>query len=421
VTTAPELGNSAHVDVTGLESDRWYFYRFTLQNGSSPVGRLRTTPAAGAVTPFRFAFVSCQHWEQGYFTAYEHLAREPRLDLVAHLGDYIYEYGPTEGRVRRYGTTEVRTLDQYRARYAQTRNDPLLQAAHRAAPWVVTWDDHEVDNNYAGLVGENQMESEEQMRARRAAAYQAWWEHQPVRVPRVRSWADLNITRRLEWGAMATFHVLDTRQYRSDQACGDGQRDVPCGDWNDPARTMMGPAQEQWLDAGMAASRARWEVVANQTRIAPFDERPGGGQRYAMDSWAGYPAALDRFMKTIESRAPNRTVAITGDIHSNWVNELQTRYDRPDARTIAAEFIGTSISSGGDGQDAFANWTDASRAQNPFCKWHNGRRGYVTCDVGPDEWRATYRVVPFVSREGAPVQTAAEFVTRHGKPGVEKV
>ena len=420
-TAAPELGYSIHADVDGLASDRWYFYRFTVQNGSSPVGRLRTAPAPGAMTSLAFGFVSCQHWEQGYYTAYDHLAREDRLDLITHLGDYIYESTGVDGRPRKYSSREVLTLDDYRSRYAQTKTDPLLQAAHARAPWIVTWDDHEVDNNYADLIGENEMESEDQMRVRRAAGYQAWWEHQPVRVPRVRNWGDLNITRRVEWGGLTSFHVLDTRQHRSDQPCGDRGQTVPCGNWGDPTHTMMGARQEQWLDDGMAASRARWQVLANQVRVMPFDDNPGPERQYYMDSWAGYPAAIDRLMKTIGQRAPNRTVVLTGDIHSNWVNTLHTRYDRPDAPTIAAEFVGTSISSGGDGADAFGSWNDLTRAANPQCIWHNGRRGYVMCAVDADEWRTTYRTVSYVSRLGAPVETPAEFVLRHGRPGVNKV
>jgi alkaline phosphatase D len=420
---APELGMSVHADVDGLTPDRWYFYRFLIANGQSPVGRTRTAPAAGATTPLRFAFASCQQYETGYFTAYQHMAKEGRLDLVAHLGDYIYEYsGYTggDGRPRKYATAEVRTLDQYRARYAQTKSDKDLIAAHAAAPWVVTWDDHEVDNNDAGLKGENNMESEEQMRIRRAAAYQAWWENQPVRVPRVRSWTDLNITRRVEWGSLATFHVLDTRQYRTDQNCNEGNKDVPCGEWGNPAHTMMGAEQEKWLDAGMAASRARWQVLANQVRIAPYDQKAGDGQRFAMDTWAGYPAALDRLLKTIETRAPNRTVALTGDIHTNWVNELPLKRERPNDTKVAAEFIGTSITSGGDGSDLV---TPAQQvlAENPFCKWFNNRRGYCVCEVSSDEWRATYKTVDFVAKPDSPIKTAAQFAVRNGRPGIEKV
>ncbi|MBK7830874.1 MAG: alkaline phosphatase D family protein [Gemmatimonadetes bacterium] len=198
-TCAPELGYSVHVDVQGLAPDRWYFYRFTLPAGSSTVGRLRTTPLDGAQQPLDFAFVSCQHYEQGLFTAFDHLAAE-RLDLVTHLGDYIYETATREDVVRPHHGFEIITVEDYRNRYAQYKLDPALQKAHAMCPWIVTWDDHEVDNNYAGSVGENVFESDEQMRQRRAAGYQAWWEHQPVRVPRARSWADLNITRTANWG-----------------------------------------------------------------------------------------------------------------------------------------------------------------------------------------------------------------------------
>ena len=417
-TAVPELGYSVHVDVQGLQPDRWYFYRFTLPAGSSPVGRTRTTPAADAMSPLRFAFVSCQHYETGFYTAYQHLAAEQKLDLVAHLGDYIYETS-APNRPRKHATREPMSLDEYRWRYAQVKSDGLLQKAHLAAPWVLTWDDHEVDNNYAGLVSENEWESEEQVHQRRAAAYQAWWEHQPVRVTRAKSWADLTIRRRLEWGRMATFHVLDTRQYRDDQACGDNSRDVPCGDWGEMKRTMMGPEQEKWLDDGMGASAARWQVLANQTRIARLEEKVGEGHRFHMDQWGGYPGALKRLMESINKRAANRTVAITGDVHSNWVNELRTDFDTPNGKQIGVEFIGTSISSDGDGWDEYPNWA-AQKPRNPHIHWHSARRGYVINEVGAEAWKASYRTVPYVSREGAPVQTAAEFVVQHGKPGIQK-
>ena len=199
-TAAIELGYSVHVDVTGLQPDRWYWYRFRTGEAVSPVGMLRTTPAAGAVVPLAFAFMSCQKYDDGFFTAYGHLAREAQLDLAVHLGDYIYEGPSGPAAVRAHVGGEIRVLDDYRRRYAQYKSDPLLQAAHARCPWLVTWDDHEVDNNYAGSIGENEWESEEQVRARRAAGYQAWWEHQPVRVPRARSWADLTITRSADWG-----------------------------------------------------------------------------------------------------------------------------------------------------------------------------------------------------------------------------
>ena len=418
-TAALELSYSVHVDVDGLSPDRWYFYRFTVGDAVSPVGRLRTAPAAGAVVPLRLAVASCQNYEQGYFTALEHLARED-VDLVAHLGDYIYE-SSAPGRPRQHAGLEPRTLDDYRRRYAQYKTDPALQQAHLVCPWLVTWDDHEVDNNYAGSHGELFMESEEQMRTRRAAAYQAWWEHTPAHVPRARSWADLDITRTLDWGALARFHVLDTRQYRSNQACGGGTRAVPCDDWADESRTMLGAPQESWLADGLSASKARWQVLAQQVMLAPFDGDPGPETSVAMDRWDGYPAARGRLLRTIAERAPNRTVVLTGDIHASLVNELRPDDDRPETPPIAAEFVGTSISSSGDGSDRWPNMNDAVMAANPHLKWHNARRGYMTCNVTPDAWTTDYRIVPYITRPGAPIHTATRWKVTHGRPGMESL
>ena len=417
-TAAPELAYSVHVEVEGLAPDRWYWYRFRSGDAVSPVGRVRTTPADGALTPLRLGVASCQNYEQGLFTALGHLAQE-RCDLVTHLGDYIYEYGGRGNAVRAHHGFEVRTVEEYRTRYAQYKLDPALQAAHQMCPWLVTWDDHEVDNNYANDVGENEMESAEQMRARRAAAYQAWWEHQPVRVSRARSWADLTIRRSVNWGGLARFWMLDTRQYRDDQPCGDGSQRVPCGTWADPARTILGTEQERWLTDGLGASQARWQVLGQQVPMAPFDDLPGEAQRLYMDGWSGYPADRDRVLRTIAERAPNRTVVLTGDVHSNWVNELRAGFDRPDRPTVAAEFVGTSISSGGDGSDTWVG-APAQMPENPHVKWHTARRGYVVCDVTPSAWTADYREVPFVTRPGATVSTASRWRVEHGRAGIQR-
>ncbi len=417
-TAAPELGYSVHVDVDALEPDRWYFYRFHLPDGTSPVGRLRTAPAADADSPLEMAVASCQHFEQGLFTAYEHMARE-EIDLVAHLGDYIYEYASNTGRVRAHHGREIVTVDDYRTRYAQYKWDPALQAAHARCPWIVTWDDHEVDNNYAGLVGENDRESQEQMRTRRAAAYQAWWENQPVRVPRADSWADLTIWRSFRWGRTAALSVLDTRQYRSDQACGDGTRAVPCGDWADPRRTLLGERQERWLTDRLSRDDAAWQVLAQQIMMAPFDREPGPETATSMDQWSGYPVARDRLLGAVAERAPGRTIVLTGDIHSNWVNDLHAGFDRPDRPVIGTEFVGTSISSSGDGAEIFDAVRDAMDA-NPHLHWQNSRRGYVRCSVAPDAWATDYRTVDYVSRPGAPIRTASSWRVEAGRPGVAR-
>ena len=416
-TAVPELGHSVHADVQGLDPERWYFYRFTSGDATSPIGRTRTAPPADRDAPLRLGVASCQNFEQGFFTAYQHMAAE-ELDLVTHLGDYIYEYSGRTTRLRTHANPEIISLEDYRIRYAQYKGDEHLRAAHARCPWLVTWDDHEVDNNYASSVGENGMESAEQVRARRAAGYQAWWEHMPVRVGRVQSWADLTIARQVQWGALADLWVLDTRQYRADQSCGDGNDVVPCGDWNDPARTMLGDTQERWLVNGMARSRARWQVLAQQVMMAPYDFLEGSEQQVSMDQWSGYPVARDRLLGTIAQRAPNRTVVLTGDIHSNWVNELWQSFNRFEAPVVAAEFVGTSISSDGDGNDTSAS-VERTRSENPHLKWHNARRGYIRCDVTPTQWRADYRTVPFVTRPGAPVETASSWVVENVQPGIQ--
>ncbi|HXT14422.1 MAG TPA: alkaline phosphatase D family protein [Gemmatimonadaceae bacterium] len=418
-TAVPELAYSVHVDVKGLAPDRWYYYRFHSGQATSGVGRVRTAPAEGAQTPLRLAFASCQHYEQGFYTAQQHLANE-EIDAVAFLGDYIYEYGPNTANPRLHATAEVMDLEGYRGRYAQYKSDPALQAAHAAFPWLLITDDHEVDNNYAGLVSENEMESTEWMHARRAAAYQAWWEHQPVRVPHSNSWADLVQMRRLDWGALARIHLLDGRQYRSDQPCGDGDQAVPCGDWADPKHTMFGPDQEKWLSSGLASSRAHWQILANQVMFAPFDLTAGPTRTYHMDSWGGYPAAADRLLDSIGKYARNRTVLISGDIHSNWVNEIHARFTRDETPIVAAEFVGTSFTSGGDGSDRNAA-VGALAAENPHLKWQNNRRGYVVCRFDGDVCEADYRIVPYVSKPGAPIQTATRWKTEHGKAGITQL
>ena len=253
------LGHSVHVEVDGLEPGRWYWYRFRAGTDESAVGRTRTLPAAGARPDrLRFAFASCQHYEHGYYTAYRHMA-EDDLDLVFHLGDYIYEGAASDGRVRRHTGGENELLDEYRNRYALYRGDPDLQAAHAAFPWVVTWDDHEVDNNYANAVSEEEGLPAELFLRRRAAAYQAYYEHMPLRRSSLPAGPDLQLYRAFDWGDLASVHVLDTRQYRTDQPCGDGRG--ACDGMFDPAATPLGEAQERWLLDGLDGSAARWNVV----------------------------------------------------------------------------------------------------------------------------------------------------------------
>jgi alkaline phosphatase D len=412
------LGHSVHVEVDGLEPGRWYWYRFRAGADESTVGRTRTLPAAGArAERLRFAFASCQHYEQGYYTAYRHMA-EDDLDLVFHLGDYIYEYEGRDGRVRRHTGDEIELVDDYRNRYALYRSDPDLQAAHAAFPWVVTWDDHEVDNNYANLVSEEEGLPAELFRRRRAAAYQAYYEHMPLRRSSLPDGPDLQLYRAFAWGDLASFHVLDTRQYRTDQPCGDG-RGV-CDGVYDPAATPLGETQERWLMDGLDGSTARWSVIPQQIMMARVDYAPGDDESYALDMWGGYEVARRRLMEFLATRRPANPVVLTGDIHSNWVNDLKVDYRDPAAPVVGTELVVTSISSGGDGEDT-RDSTAALLAENPQVRFFNAQRGYVRCDVTPDRCRADYQVVEYVTRPGSPISTRASFLVEDGRPGAQRL
>ncbi|MEJ7840520.1 MAG: alkaline phosphatase D family protein [Rubrobacter sp.] len=420
----PELSHSVHVEVGGLNPASEYFYRFKAGPERSPVGRTKTAPALGvSLAEMNFAFVSCQQYEHGYFTAYRRMAEQEQLDLVVHLGDYIYEYGPNQyvapgGNVRDHVGPEIVTLADYRRRHAQYRTDEDLQAAHAAFPFVVTWDDHEVENNYADEIPEREQSVEAFIR-RRAAAYQAYYEHMPLRRSSVPSGPDMLLYRRLTYGNLAEFNVMDTRQYRDDQAAGDGT-DPPNPGSLDPARTLTGEAQEKWLLDGLAASGTTWNVLAQQVFFAQRDFQIGEGQRFSMDAWDGYVGSRDRISNSIQERGVQNPVVLTGDVHNNWACDLKANYDDQGSKTLGVEFVGTSITSGGDGADTSPG-QEATVAENPHIKFFSGQCGYVRCTLTPDEWRADFRVLPYVSKPGSPIYTRASFVTEAGNPGLRQV
>lgn len=414
VAAHPELAHSVHVEVRGLEPARWYWYQFRVGQNLSTIGRTRTAPAPGSrLDKLIFAFASCQHYEDGFYTAYRHMARE-NLDLVVFLGDYIYEGGIRKGRPREHNSAEIVTLDDYRNRYALYKSDPDLRQAHAAFPWVVTSDDHEVDNNYAGAIDQDGT-SPEKFLLRRAAAYQAYYEHMPLRVSSLFKGPNMRLYRRLTYGSLAEFSVLDTRQYRTDQPCGDGHKER-CPGAFDPQATLLGPEQERWLLSGLNQSRARWNVLAQQLMMSQTIEVAGDAKKYGMDNWNGYVAARARLLGFMQQRQPSNPVVLTGDIHSNWVCDLKANFDAPESETVATEFVGTSISSGGDGNN---NPAEANRrlAANPHVRFFNGQRGYVRCTLLPESWLSDYRVVDAVSRPDTPIITRASFIVENGKPG----
>ncbi len=419
-TARPEWAHSVHIEAGRLQPDRWYWYQFKVGSETSPKGRTRTMPAAGALPErLRFAFASCQHYETGLYTAYEHMAREP-LDLVVHLGDYIYEGAARDGQLRRHNSPEIKKIDDYRARYALYKSDPALQAAHAMAPWIVTWDDHEVENNYAADIPQRpDSTTREAFLRRRAAAYQAYFEHMPLRRSQLPNGPDMLLFRRLEFGRLASFHVLDTRQYLTDQPQGDGRKPTSPV-LMDPRATLLGDRQRSWLFDGLERSPASWNVLAQQIMMARVDLDADPAVTHSMDQWPGYEFERRRVLRHFHDRKVRNPVVITGDIHTNWANELIADFDRRDSKNVGVEFVGTSISSSGDGIDQPKTLAHLL-PENPFIKFHNAERGYVRCELTPRQWRTDYRTVPYVTRPGAPLNTRASFVVEDGRPALQRV
>ena len=424
VKATPELGHSVHVEAEGLQPAREYWYRFECGGVTSPVGRTKTAPALGASPEtMKFAFASCQNWPNGYYAAYRHMA-EGNLDMVYHLGDYIYEgdIPKTNARTEEM-PDEVRpepmTLEQYRLRYALYKMDPDLIAAHARAPFVVTWDDHEVENNYAGDRDQNGSDPAVFLK-RRAAAYQAYYEHMPLRRAQMAHGPDAQLYRRLAYGDLAEFDVLDTRQYRSDQAHGDkgGPHDA---ETNDPSRVLMGAKQEAWLKANLSASKARWKVIPQQIWMMQCATHAKTGDTFSMDTWDGYTAERGRLMRFLHEAKVANAVVLTGDSHKNLVGDLKLDFDRPESPIVGVEFAGTAISSGGGTEKAEAAFQKRI-ADQPHLKWYEGeKRGYMTCTVDHDHYRTDVWAVEDVKKRDSAVTKSASFVVENGVAGVKTV
>ena len=417
----PELGHSVRVEAGGLLPGRDYFYRFRCGGEASQVGRTKTAPAEGAaVDQLRFAVTGCGHYENGYFTAYGRIAEE-NYDFVFHTGDYIYEGRGDPGRnpnnVRVHNSQEIYTLVDYRNRYAQYKSDPDLMAAHLSAPWVLTWDDHEVDNDYAGDTDEHGTPPELFL-LRRAAAYQAYFETMPLRRAQMPRGPDMTLYRRLKFGSLIDFNVLDTRQYRSHQACGAGTGSCP--ELKDPARSIVGPAQEKWLFDNLAASRARWTVIGQQV---PTFSRDWIGvtpnARFSTDKWDGYQVSRDRLYKQLKDAKTPNPIVLSGDVHNHWGADLKIDFANPKSDTVGVEFTNTSVTSGGDGSEVTPTY-EKMRADNPHIAYHSNRRGYIACTATPAAMRADFKILDKVTVRGLPARTGGSLVVEAGRPGAQR-
>ncbi|HVK81807.1 MAG TPA: alkaline phosphatase D family protein, partial [Verrucomicrobiae bacterium] len=403
-----------------------YWYRFTALGQQSAIGRARTAPRPNErLDALKFVYASCAHWEQGYFSAYRHMADE-EPDLALFLGDYIYEYSIAARRpaevVRPYNLEEATTLAGYRNRYALHRTDADLQLLHATAPCLATWDDHEVHDDYSGWWSKDRSVAPSSFLQRRAAAYRAFYEHMPLRRAQLGRGADMLLHRRVEFGRLASFSVLDGRQYRSRQPCdtpesgGKGQiAPASCAELADPSRTLLGFAQERWLYDGLARARAQWNVLAQNLVVAPLRTRlpPSGEAAYWTDIWDGYQSARDRLLEAIELTGPSNPVVLSGDYHSFWANELKRQSD---GASVATEFVGTSVTSNGPPHDGIVS----IMPENPHIRYFEGRRrGYVSAELNRERMLTRFQAISDRRDPNASVQTLQAFAVESGRGAIE--
>ncbi|KRR21537.1 alkaline phosphatase [Bradyrhizobium lablabi] len=412
-----ELAHSIHAEAKGLRPGRIYWYRFRAGSAVSPVGRTRTAPV-GSNSRFRFAFASCQQYEQGYYTAYRDMAARD-LDLVVHLGDYIYEKSWGTRHVREHGVGIPTTLAEFRNRYALYKSDADLQAAHAAFPWLSIWDDHEVADDYANDRSYTTRDPQRFLKIR-TAAYQAYYEHMPLPPSARPIGPNATIYAHYRFGDMLDLLLLDDRQYRSAPACVKGGRPTTvadCEERTEEARTMLGGSQERWFDARLGDRRGRWTIVAQQTLMAETRRKDEeGGDRFWMDGWDGYPNARRRLLDSIVTHKVRNPVVIGGDRHAYFAANLKRDFSRPREATIAAEFVGTSITSDGPGESSVRN----ALAGNPGLVYANGeKRGYAVVALDVRSCTVGFEALDDVKDAHSAVRRLATFAVEDGVPGVK--
>lgn len=424
----PELAHAVHVEVAGLQPNRPYWYRFMIAGEQSRVGRSQTLPAPGAsLDRVRFVAAGCQYYELGYFTAWKCIAQEP-IDFVFHYGDYIYEgagakfaTGDNFGKpvLRHHVGNELYSIDDYRVRYSQYKTDPDLQAAHAACPWFVSFDDHEIDNNWAADIDENESPPEI-FALRKSMAVQAYYENMPLRRTSLPIGGHIQMFRSAQYGDLLNAFVLDTRQYRSNQAYFD--LTSPQGpDVFATNRSILGDRQEAWLFDGLSRSTTRWNLIAQQVLLMNLlYQREGSTERVTgMDTWSGYMHSRRRLLDHIDKHRPGNVVTVSGDAHLHFAGDLIQ--DNGDGRPISAEFSATSITSGGDGTGDQNSRVQAAMSGNPELKAITDKRGYLLCDVTKDVWKSDLKIIDKVTEPNGALTSYARFEVEHGKPGLKRV
>ncbi len=418
----PQHGHSLHVEVTALPSDRRFFYRFITGGVASPVGRTRTAPAPGAkVAKLRLALASCQHYEQGSYVAHREIASQD-LDFVLFVGDYIYESSNPRYRIRPHEGPAPTSLPAYRARHATYKLDADLRAAHAAHPWVLTWDDHEVVNDYAGdrARGDDPTDPEVFLK-RRSAAYKAYFEHLPVSPSWAPSGPHMRIHDRYVWGQLAELWTLDSRQFRSVQACDDGRvggrLTGACDELINPGRTLLGLQQERWLTEGLVASQCQWKLLGQSSQMSDSSLQSPTGRRVMSDGWDGYPLARRQLLQTVRDGKLSDVLSLGGDVHRHVAADLRLQAGETSSPVLASEFVCSSISSRGLSEAA----TALIRSSNPdIAHARSDERGYALLEISALGAQCDFRATPFPAEHNALLYTQARLMVLAGEAGVQK-
>jgi alkaline phosphatase D len=427
-----ELGHSLHIEVGGLDPGRHYWYRFRAETAESPIGRTRTAPAIGERTPrLRFAAAACQHWMYGNWAAYHRMVDE-ELDFVLHLGDYIYEVPSSSPAAVRQKVRDVpvdvpKTLADYRRMHAWYKTDPAIQAAHAAFPWIAIWDDHDVENDYAGDRAPGRPTTAAFLR-QRAAAYQAYWENMPLRLAQRPAGPDARLFRRLAFGDLIDLIMLDERQHRSPLPCpppapqADRNRLVSadeCPDAFDPKRTMFGMDQERWLARCLSEpARARWLVLGQQLMFSPFVRKSASRTGFDTDGWGGYAAAHQQILDLIAARQNRDTVVVGGDVHGFIASDVPRRRDGAGSESVATHIVCGAISSRLGDHESYA----ASLPNNPHIQFIDAQRhGYTRCTLTRERALFEFRAVDDIRDPRSDLATLAAFEAEWGVPRLRRV
>jgi alkaline phosphatase D len=425
---------SVHAAVGKLKPAHEYFYRFHTKNKNSRVGTFRTLPPADSNTPIKIGFYSCQSYEAGYFTAQGALAKEKDLDLVLCLGDYIYEHHYYDGPAARADTTgankdgDVQTLAEYRQKYRFYQADKNLQDLHAAHPFVVIWDDHEVEDNYAGANPDsastdpaNKENNNEYPRRvpfgdRRKNGYKAFFEAMPRIAPK-----GGRIYGSLKLGNMAELFLTDTRQYRDPQPCNDAQI-TNCPDDLQPGRTFLGAAQKTWLKDALPKSKAKWSLLGSETMMMALDAAPN--QHANQDQWDGYSAEREEVLTEFLNKGVDNLVVLSGDIHTFIAGDLYTNGETS-GKPIGTELVGGSATSFGLPEELgipSATLESLRQASNPHTTFAEfDHRGYCVVTADKDKLIGEFKQVSDAKVPNGTISTLAKFQVDSGTPKLRKI